>query len=1206
MWTSSGGWPPVSPRVFSAIRSVDVSLLSDVPDDAELRPVLATLVRLSLISSLDSSPSCSADRTAILGILSRIELVNNLVALLSIDFHALETDVRKELAFRASPAGAPGAVGGGESPFIPSLALGPALEFERSDATRRLRLVLAEIISVMGQIQLHNARMLEEPGLTECPILTQSSELFDHLVYFSEVCDVLCIAMAELPNLLLPCEVAEALLRFKFGSSIICHVVANQPDSFSDVVFHLLKNGDKQDEAQGNKVRQDAILSLCQMNPSEIISVRNKCIEWCRMPSLLLLLTLQQQTQRHGPDLVSCMSGLLLGSDPQIRSWISFFVRNGQKQNPALKAFRTALLAHLRELIVVLRTPDSKAIVHQNIVRASALLRLYTALRGIAGMKFSEEEIRHLLELITSQPPPTPAGIKFVSLGLCMIIACNSLLSTPELEKKAVEWLKWLVQEETYFEQKAAVSASFGEMLLLMGIHFHSQQLSAICDLVCQTLGMKFAIRTTGMNKMKTIFTQDIFTEHVVASHAVKVPVTMNLSANCAGFLPIHCVHQLLKSRTFSKNRVSIKEWIYNQICASSTPLHPVLPSLIEVYVNSILVPATNRGVPDQTNDPISEEEIRAVFKNPVFAVPTLSTPLKAMGRSRDVTPFRSSRATPRSSRAGSPLNSSRMDHDGERHFSASAQIVMLYYILLYEQVRLTHMKPILSSQRKVLRYSHELLAELPIKFLVQLADQNQEDFGGIFPQLLRLCSTQFPHLCLVQDWLEDERVLKTSSFSASSSFASNNPRNGPVLPDVKEAFSCIQSCPSKLILVLRQLLQLPSSDVWKFSDVVIGSIREMLSPDTPRQIKDLYKNVWFEMNRVFPRKLWSVTCNAVVHEDTGNFCGKKRISYDDIIIDPLQVLRCDRRVFRCGPILEIVIYMLKACLAASKTHLTQHILDNPIMERTPNAQISNDMEREELKNALVSTQESAVIQILLESVVSNEDHEGDKTVLSDLREVQSLVCSYIHEAFITDPTLAKLVHFQGYPQKALALTVPGVPSMHICLDFVPELLSQPDVDKQIFGVDLISHLSIQYALPRSYSIARLAVNVLSTLLSVLSQEERDELFPSVLDALSRFCKAFPPLIEDVVSLLLQYGKIVVSQSSLQGYSSPKNFDLKLDVFDEKSAPSKDGKFSVGEEMFKEFQAMSKSLPSDSPLTSQVQMTFKKILQTSLLENNLF
>eukprot|EP00095_Tigriopus_kingsejongensis_P000134 maker-scaffold946_size77891-snap-gene-0.17 protein:Tk00134 transcript:maker-scaffold946_size77891-snap-gene-0.17-mRNA-1 annotation:"low quality protein: integrator complex subunit 2-like" len=926
----------VSQRVFSAVRSVDVDLLSTIRDDSELRPVLATLVRLSLIASLDASPSSSTDRTAVLGILSRIELVNNLVALLSIDFHALETDVKKELQLRT--AGGPGAASTCESTLISSLTLGPALEFERSDATRRLRLVLAEVLIIMGQIQCQAHRAAEDIPL-DSVIVMHPSELFDHVVYFSEVCDVLCIAMAELPNLLSPCDVAEALLRLKFGPNIICHVVANQPDSFSDVVFHLLKNGDKQDDTNGNKVRQDAILLLAQMNPSEIISVRNKCIEWCRMPSLLVLLTLQQQQIRRSPDLVSCMSGLLLGSDAQIRSWISFFVRNGQKRNPALTAFRDALMENLRELIVILRNPDSKAIVHQNIVRASALLRLYTALRGIAGMKFSDEEIRHLLELITSQPPPTPAGIKFVSLGLCMIIACNSLLSAPEHEKKAVDWLKWLVQEEAYFEQKAGVSASFGEMLLLMAIHFHSQQLTAICDLVCQTLGMKFAIRNAGMNKMKTIFTQDIFTEQVVASHAVKVPVTMNLSAETSGFLPIHCVHQLLKSRTFSKNRVCIKEWIYNQIRVASAPLHPVLPVLIEVYVNSILVPATNRGVADQTNEPISEEELKAVFKCPVFEVPLKSPPKKNLGssrlRSRDSTPFRSKIG--HQSRCSSPLNMTPAKVEGEygqgERFSITAQIVMLYYTLLYEQVRLTHMKSILASQRKVVRYSHELVAELPIKYLVQVADQKQEDYGGIFPQLLRLCSTQFPHLCLVQDWLEDERILQSS-----------NSAKAPSMTELTEAFACIQTCPSKLILAFRKLLQMPCADVWKFSNVVIGNVRAMLNPDTPRQIKDLYKCLWFEMNKVFPRKLWSVTCNAILHQETGNFMGKKRISYDDIIIDPLQVLRCDRRAFRCGSILEIVIYMLKACLAASRTHLAQHIQDNPILERTPNAQISNDL----------------------------------------------------------------------------------------------------------------------------------------------------------------------------------------------------------------------------------------------------------------------
>ena len=72
----------------------------------------------------------------------------------------------------------------------------------------------------------------------------------------------------------------------------------------------------------------------------------------------------------------------------------------------------------------------------------------------------------------------------------------------------------------------------------------------------------------------------------------------------------------------------------------------------------------------------------------------------------------------------------------------------------------------------------------------------------------------------------------------------------------------------------------------------------------------------------------------------------------------------------------------------------------------------------------------------------------------------------------------------QGYPLQLLPVMVAGVPSMHICLDFAPELLSQPDLEKQAFAVDLISHLSVQYALPKSYSVGRLAVNALSTLLS--------------------------------------------------------------------------------------------------------------------------
>jgi hypothetical protein len=74
-------------------------------------------------------------------------------------------------------------------------------------------------------------------------------------------------------------------------------------------------------------------------------------------------------------------------------------------------------------------------------------------------------------------------------------------------------------------------------------------------------------------------------------------------------------------------------------------------------------------------------------------------------------------------------------------------------------------------------------------------------------------------------------------------------------------------------------------------------------------------------------------------------------------------------------------------------------------------------------------------------------------------------------------------VLLQGYPQELLPITATGIPSMHICLDFIPELLSQPSLEKQIFAMDLVSHLAVQYALPKSLSVARLAINTLSTLL---------------------------------------------------------------------------------------------------------------------------
>ena len=57
------------------------------------------------------------------------------------------------------------------------------------------------------------------------------------------------------------------------------------------------------------------------------------------------------------------------------------------------------------------------------------------------------------MQLLTSHPPPSSAGVRFVSLGLCMLIACPSLIGQQEHEKRSIEWVQWLVREEAYFER---------------------------------------------------------------------------------------------------------------------------------------------------------------------------------------------------------------------------------------------------------------------------------------------------------------------------------------------------------------------------------------------------------------------------------------------------------------------------------------------------------------------------------------------------------------------------------------------------------------------------------------------------------------------------------------------------------------------------------------------------------------------------------
>jgi len=105
--------------------------------------------------------------------------------------------------------------------------------------------------------------------------------------------------------------------------------------------------------------------------------------------------------------------------------------------------------------------------------------------------------------------------------------------------------------------------------------------------------------------------------------------------------------------------------------------------------VNSILIP-TGSKLHDQThtNKPLTEQQIRVVFQNSVF------------GRAFD-------------------SKSGLTKQDGAAKPSLTSQLLLLYYLLLYEDTRLNH-NMAGSGGKQVAIYSTEFMSDLPIKYLLQ------------------------------------------------------------------------------------------------------------------------------------------------------------------------------------------------------------------------------------------------------------------------------------------------------------------------------------------------------------------------------------------------------------------------------------------------------------------------------------------------------
>ncbi|XP_046919631.2 integrator complex subunit 2 [Dermatophagoides farinae] len=1263
-----------SSKCFDLIQTLNFDQLDQL-SSRDIRYILPCLVRMCHCDTIDSSRKWLENRRKLKRILTTFPEANDIRQVLDIDYVQLESEVKKDLQLRLKSPSQP-------QPYETYLLSSVFQLFKISNADNaehslikifehndqklliRMKLVLNELLTLFIYFKNQSYQLNQ---LHSGPV---ASELFDTDIYLDEIVDLIYFAISEMPSTFQLFEIVETLLIVKNGLPLVVRLVANFPESFHEICSTLINNSDSNVIEEQNFIssnRVQVLRKLCQMNQSEALLIRSEAIELCRMPNLIVMLTLDHirhrddSNEKTNSDVLSFLTGILLSNDDKIRTWFSQYIKrknlDTSPQTNCFLEFREQLLRRFRsitETMMNLSNNFSSAngnpkIEESIITEACLMLRLYCALRGVAMMKLNDEETQAISKMIVCRPPHIDIGVRFVSVGLCMILAFPKMIISQETE--IIEWIKWLVKEENYFGQKANTKASFGEMLLLIAIFFHSNQLTQIGELVSSTIGIKHSSRTNELTLIKHIFIQDIFTEQTVTAHAIKVPVTKNLNDSITGALPIHCIYQLLKSRAFTKNKVPIKNWIFQQLCNCRPPIHHILPSLIEAYVNSILLPTSQSA--HMTNEPIAEEDLVQVFQRIVYSF----EPDQIQKTDRNPSGDEESTDDDQNDSDNDSDDQERMDVDDDETENENddsnlstgnaksseeslnsvsclltSQLLFLYYVLLYEDVRLANIRNV---DRPSMTYSSEFMSRLPIFYLIQRTQTCPEEYGLLRPPLLRLISFHYPHLCLVRDWLPRPNFSVSNHRSLFSLHDRHQVKQIVAhRKKLRKLFqTTLRSLKEKLynqnrepFYYLEQLVKLPDELLWPFATDFIQLLPWILDVDTPKKILLLIRQIWFRLNYIFPTKLWVMTVNILRNGSINGFLSSwNQQNWEDIVMNPNFIFRCDQRVFRIPELMEILLHMIDGFLSASKIKCTHHNMEC-IGRHTGDEE---KKKREELSRIYNLTWDSAAIQMLLDCCSPQIDqnvrekfyqynpcdkvskqssilnHQID-CLLSNRREIQGLICTHLHQRFIADWNLAKTVSTQGYDPEFLPMAVAGIPSLHICLDFIPDILQYTDLSKQSFAIDLTSHLCVQYPIPRSFSIAKLCFEFANIHLTLLPNPKLCQFYLSILPALERMTHTFPPLIEGFLKLLIRLG-----QRNLSAFAAKPGSKFFLNSTDQiLFLPSSSSSSSSYETISNEFESNSDSSSlvirtnNKSLLPNQERFSKSKLIDISWLEFN--
>ena len=1103
-----------SNSIYNAFQTCNITALESAPANA-LLPILPSLVRLAVCPPFhDKSDFWYRQSKRFTQLISSFPEANLITPLFDLDYPAIEEDAVKYITHIKKLA----TVEGTSSSSTPSVLIGKIrdtaqLDFELSSPDRRMRLLVSELIRLS---------YLAAPYVADKYV---PSELFIVNPTLPVLSRLLVQLTHQLPTLIPLPDLCESLLNVEPGPELVCSIAANNPNELESILFHILSQDESQeDHAQLNPLRVKCLCLLCTMSSAHFSIVRRRCVKLRKHLTIAFILALEESR------LLDISTPTNTETDLEIElpsfSLDTLLSPPSSSFDPVLDFLGALLLTHSEENCWV-------SLYFKQTLRKNVPSRVFNSVK--------QHVISRLLQVV---PEVGEGGKELGNIQAPHLehTESDSHSEAGETELMEVEGSTCKVSvhplSPTQFSHAAAVLRIFSVLRKLCPLPPNQNETDVIFNLIVTPAvstspsGVEFMKVSLGALIICPVFYNSAEKERLVLEWYHQVQQLLpEIEAESQDFQMrelLLTISSLCYNSSYQELSEVISDVMSIPLRNKSYQLNKSKEIFLRVFTEEkcnqmILTLPPTRGLNANHTDKLSIQSLLDFLqkkKKRVVSVSHLtewilnqllncSLPLhpSLLLLLREYTAIILNEANPDLLFPRDDVielySDTSLLHDRDKRLAA--QLLLLFYLLtLFSDETLPPSSPIMN-------YTVSILEHVPIKILLSKAVTHASQCSDLYPHLLRLVLHSLPQLWIPQNVLRE--------FNGIHSGEKLESKCSPV--HLEKTIEQKHHNFHVIFVLLKQLLGLHVDKLREFLPVLVKLIPILLSADMSRQTQNIYLTLWERLESVEPRKLWLATANSLRLKGSG------QLKHDDLAQDPLLILHCDPRVFRVPPIYSLLLDTLAAYLAASRVYLYRVQKQREVEEKS----FQDAMTPHDLRQAIISTQESATIQLLIEVCMPNEDDNDNLSPfgiqLTNLTEIQCLSCSLINQMIIADPNLARIIHVQGYPSHMIEMLVQGVPSMHICTDFIPDLLEETDNPTNIvFCVQLTACLCEQYPLHKAIGVCQRVLEFLSKRVRHLDSKERAGVFKPMLISLVHFAKTFPTLSEDITNLLLVVMKL--------------------------------------------------------------------------------